>query len=96
MFGRGQIRCDVLEHVALIPPAHIYILENQILSLARDKIRRPDQSARVAVGQRAEEHRIDQAEDGCVRANAKREGEDRDGGEGGRFTQHPEAVANVL
>ena len=44
-----------------------------------------DQSRGIVIGQRAKKDRIDDAEDGGVRADAEREGEDGDGGETGGF-----------
>ena len=45
--------------------------------------------------QRLEEHRVDHAEDGGVRADPEREGEHGDQGEAGMLDQLAQSVANV-
>ena len=47
-------------------------------------------------GQRAEHDGVDEAEDSGVRADAKSEREDGDGGEGRRLGEHPEGIAKIL
>ena len=46
--------------------------------------------------QRAQHHRINQAENGCVGANSQRERKNSNSGEARRITQHAQAVADVL
>ena len=55
-----------------------------------------DQLAAVAVGQRSQQHAVDDAEDGGVGADAQRHGEDDDQREAGAAAQVAQAVANVL
>ena len=45
--------------------------------------------------QRLQEDRVDHAEDGGVRANPEREGQDGDDGERGMFAELAQAVADV-
>ena len=51
---------------------------------------------RVVVRQRLEQDRVDDAEDGRVRANAERERNDRDGGEARALEEHSDAETNIL
>ncbi len=46
--------------------------------------------------QHAQQNGIDEAEDGCVRADAQRERQDRDGGESRRGAQRAHGVAQIL
>ena len=46
--------------------------------------------------QRPEQHRVDDAEDGGVHADAEREREDDDGSEAGPAAQHAQRVSNIL
>ncbi len=54
------------------------------------------ESSRFLVGQRLEEHRIDDGENSRSGADAQRERDDRRRSDGGRATQRPQRVANVL
>jgi hypothetical protein len=46
--------------------------------------------------QRTQENCIDDAEDGSIRTDAKRQGEDRNNREHGAFGKQPESIANIL
>ena len=54
------------------------------------------EAARIPVRQRTEEHAIHHAEDRCVRADAERERQHRNGGEAGVLRQHPYSVPQIL
>ena len=41
-------------------------------------------------------HRVENCEDGCVRADAEGEGKNRDGGEARRFAQHPQPKSQIV
>src|SRR5437667_4359523 len=56
----------------------------------------PYQLSRIRHGQAFQDHRVRQAEDGRVYADAKRQRYYGDGGEAGVLRQHPQAVAKVL
>jgi len=51
---------------------------------------------RMREGQRMQQHRIHHGEDGGVRSDSKREGEQRDGSEGGGFQESSNGKSNVL
>jgi hypothetical protein len=55
-----------------------------------------EQSLRMADRQGLEKQRIDQAEDGGVRADSQRQRKDRDGGECGAAAQSAYRIANIL
>ena len=55
-----------------------------------------DELAGVRVGQRIQEHAVDDGEQSGVRADAEGEGEDGDEGERGRLEKHAEGEAKVL
>ena len=55
-----------------------------------------EQLLRMVVRQRLQQHGIDDAEDGSVRADAESEGEHGDGGEAGILAQHAQSEARVL
>ena len=55
-----------------------------------------DELLRMRVGQRVEEHTVDNREDGSVGADAEGQREDRDEREAGIFAQHARAIAQVL
>ena len=80
----------------LRPPPRIYILENEILSLTRHKVRCPDELPRIAVGKNAKKNPIDRGEDGSVGADAESQSEDGDGGEAGIFSKCAQAIADIL
>ena len=54
-----------------------------------------DQTVLVRIGQRAEQHRVDHAEDRRVRADPERQDERRNQREGGLIQQEPRGVAQV-
>jgi hypothetical protein len=54
------------------------------------------QAVRVGVGQRVEQHRFHDAEDGGIRADAQRQRRQRDGGEARRSPEEPQRVTDVL
>ena len=47
-------------------------------------------------GKRPEQDGIDDAKDGGVSADAERQGQDGDGGEGWLFRQHPQGITKIL
>src|SRR5439155_6534996 len=51
-----------------------------------------NESLRIFHRYGAQEHGVDEAEDGGVRADTEGQGEDGDGGEAGGLAQHPQAV----
>ena len=55
-----------------------------------------DEAIGFGEGERAKEQAVDDGEDGGVRADAERQGEDRDGGEARRLSQGPKTEAEVL
>ena len=55
-----------------------------------------DQLGGVWIGQRAQEHAIDDRKERGVRANAEGEGNNNNSGEGGELEQHAKGVADVL
>src|SRR5262249_28011266 len=55
-----------------------------------------DQTTRVIVWQRPEQHSVDNAKDGAVRANAKRKRKNCDGREAGLLQQTSRCIPNVL
>ena len=52
-------------------------------------------AAGIGVGERAQEHAVNHAEDGGIGADAQRDGENNDGGEAGTFGERARAVAQV-
>ena len=54
-----------------------------------------DESVRLRIRQRPQEHRIDHAKDGGVGADPERERDDRDHAEGGRLDQHADGVSKI-
>ena len=56
---------------------------------------RHDEAIGILVGQRPQEHRVHDGEDGSRRTNAEAEGEDAEKREGGFLDQNAEAVAKV-
>jgi hypothetical protein len=62
-------------------------------------MRRPiedDESPRVLYRYGAQEHCVDEAENGGVRANAERQGQNSNSGEPWRFAQYAQAEAQIL
>jgi hypothetical protein len=55
-----------------------------------------DELGGVWIGQRAEEHAIDDRKERGVRANPEGEGNDNNSGKGGKLEQHAKGVADVL
>src|SRR4029077_2893444 len=55
-----------------------------------------DELLRIGIGQRIEEHAVDDGEDGGVGADAEGKSEDRDEGEPGILAQRARAVAQIL
>src|SRR5947209_8141588 len=55
-----------------------------------------DQPVGLGQGQRAQQYRIDHAEDRRARPDTQPERQPRDGGKDGILAQHPRAVAQVL
>jgi len=62
----------------------------------RDPFEHHDEPSRVPIGKRSEEHAVDDAEDGGVRADPERQRQDHDEGETGRLGERPDGVAEVL
>lgn len=56
----------------------------------------PDQPAGIGIGQRAEEHLIDDGEHGRVDADAEGQGENCGQGESGGLDELPQRVLNVV
>ena len=54
-----------------------------------------DKALGIGVGKRAQQHAVDDAEDGGVGADAERESEYGDDGESRRFSQHSQRVAKI-
>ena len=54
-----------------------------------------DEAVRIGEGQRLERHRVDEAEYGCIRADAERQHRQRDSGEEPRLRETAEGEANV-
>jgi hypothetical protein len=55
-----------------------------------------DEAIGLGRGKRAQEQAVQNAEDGGVQANAKRDRQDQDGGEARGFPQHPQRKAKIL
>ena len=68
-------------------PGRPALLENE-----RDR----EEMIGVLVGQRSEQDRVDDREDGGVRTNSEREGEDGDKSEAGRFAQLAQGEAKII
>ena len=63
---------------------------------AAENVLDPDQAGRLAERQRLQEHRIDDAEHGGARPDAKGEGQHGDGGEAGRFRERAAGVTKIV
>ena len=50
----------------------------------------------IAIGERAQQHAIDDSKDRGVRANAESEREDRDNREARILQQHPDAIFQIV
>jgi hypothetical protein len=55
-----------------------------------------DEPVRLRIGQRAQQHAVDDREDGGVGADAQRQRQHRDGGEAGAARELPRPVPQVL
>ena len=64
--------------------------------LVRPEFRDVNQTVRVAVGQRLQEHGVHGAEDRCVRADAEGQRQDGNRRKARSLDKHPQAVARVL
>jgi hypothetical protein len=65
------------------------------VALARERLRDVD-AIRLTIRQRAQDHRINDAEDGGGCADAERQSQNRNQSESGRFAQLAKGVANIL
>ena len=88
---------DVGEHVVLIAKPLVHARREAVHPrLARIPAQQLHEPAWFPDGKIPKHQRVDDAEDGGVRADAEREREDGDRGEPGAAAQHPKAVADVL
>src|SRR6266581_6155756 len=65
-------------------------------SPGRERVPDPDDPMGIWIRKRSQQERIDNTEDCCRCANAKREGENRDASESWGFAQHAQAEAQIL
>ncbi len=92
------LSCQVAESPALLAP----ILQIQVRSpsgrdsLLRSRLGKVDELRWIGVRQRFEQHGVDHAENGGIRANAERERQHRDGSKARILTQHADCIARVL
>jgi hypothetical protein len=91
----GADERHVFERMAAVAPVE----ERQVTDVAGRAGRPPladrDEAIGIRVRQRTEQHRVEDAEDRRVRADAERQGHERDRCEAGRAPQQPRRVANV-
>ena len=92
----AAVDADVLEDLVLRPPVLVVRVSDGHLINLRARLPQVDEPLGFGVGQRLEQHRIDDAEDGRRRADAERQRQHRDEGEAGVPEQHARAVAQVL
>ena len=78
-----------------LPVEEVQIRNRHLLELRRLLVN-AHQLFRLWIRQRLDQHRIDDAKDGRVRANAERQGQQRDDRNHSPFEQHPHRVAQVF
>ena len=86
----GMHRADSLAQVEKVRPRHAHFADD-LLALSDD-----DQAVRVGIGEPPQEHGVHHREDRRVRADAQRQGQDRDRRERRSARERPEPVAEVL
>ena len=85
------------EHLVLVAEVLVVEMrERQVARVALVEHEDRHQPVRLGHGHRLQQDDVDHAEDRGVRADAEREGERRDDGEGRALRQHAKAVAQVL
>jgi hypothetical protein len=87
---------DLLEGGAVFLQGQKLLWRRSVRLAALVRGQNVDQPLRLAERQRAQERGVQQSEDGHVGANTESEGEDGDGGEARRLSQHAEPLAKVL
>src|SRR5262245_36098601 len=89
-------RLDLIEHSRLLAHAHEIRWRERVWRAVWIKRRDAIQPWSIAVGQRREQHGLDDAEDRAVGANAERQRSQCDDGEARRAVQHAPRVADIL
>ena len=102
-FAGGEIEIDVIKARDLETLDLLFVIEifrrrdwNLIQALRGKFLPQKNELLRVLVGQWANQQRVDQAEDGGVRADRERHGDDGDEGEARRVDQAPKGQAEIL
>ena len=85
----------VLEGVAARAPVEKRRVADVAGRSGRAALADRDQAIRICVRQRTQQHGVEDAEDRGVRADAERQGHERDRREAGRAPQQPRRIANV-
>ena len=87
---------DVLEGLSVVRVGQEDGVGEVGLVDAADRVDDPDERVGIGIGQRFDEHAVDDAEDRRGGADAERERQDGRGGEAGLLPQHARRVAKVL
>jgi hypothetical protein len=91
----GNVRRDALEDLSLL--AQIFQFQHRETAIFfAAKRGDANQAVGVAIGQGAQQQRVDEAEDGGVRADSQRQRQRDNESETGLFDERPRAVAQVL
>jgi len=98
--SEGQVlareRCHVFERIVVVAPVLKIDPGNTDAGGLGRGFAEPNQPLAVRVGQRPQKHRVDDAENGGVRADAERERQNDDQGEAWRLANAAQAVPDVL
>ena len=92
----GAVRGDPFERAVAVAIVQEVRQIQRVLAVVRAPQRDGDQPIGFAERQRAQEHRVDDAEDRGDGAGAERQGEDGDGREAALRSQQPQAIRQVL
>ena len=81
--------------VVLLPVAKVWIRDRSVFEVGLAFVQH-DQLFGIRIGQRIEQHRVDDGEERCVCADTERKCQDRDGGEARALAQCANREAKIL
>ena len=90
-------RRHAFKDLVLITPVYVVSHRGRVARVSASGVVLPDhhEPFGVSIRQGAQQHRVDDTEDGAVRADPQGQSDHGDGGEAGVFPERPQAVAQV-
>src|SRR5436190_24215410 len=85
----------MLEGTVVPLPVEVIGKGNGYFRLRRGRLVKDDQPVRLRIRQRSQQHRVDHAKDGGIRADTERERDDGDEGEGRRLQQRAQSKLKI-